>query len=66
MADSLAVIAQEVTMIRKLMVFSLLSSGVSQDKVATALGVSQATVSRLAGTPSRPAKSTNVRKKGKA
>lgn len=66
MADSLAVIAQEITMIRKLIVFSLLSSGVSQEKVASALGVSQATVSRLAGTRSLPAKRANIKKKGKA
>lgn len=52
--DSLTVLVQEVVMIRKLMVFSLLNSGISQENVANALGVSQPTVSRLAG--SKPVK----------
>lgn len=66
MADSLEVIAQEVTMIRKLMVFSLLSSGVSQERVANALGVSQATVSRLVGAPSRASNGKSREKRSKA
>jgi len=49
MNDPLATIAEEIAMLRKLAVFALLNSGVSQEKVAGALGVSQATVSRLAG-----------------
>lgn len=53
MNDALQTIAEEITMVRKLLIFSLLNSGVSQEKVATALGVSQATISRLAGNGSQ-------------
>ena len=49
MNDALTTIAEELTMVRKLAVFALLNSGVSQEKLAAALGVSQATVSRLSG-----------------
>lgn len=49
MTDPLATIAQEIVMLRKLAVFALLNSGVSQDKLAGALGLSQATISRLSG-----------------
>lgn len=49
MADMTQTIADEITMIRKLLVFALVNSGVSQEKVAGALGVSQATISRLSG-----------------
>jgi predicted transcriptional regulator len=44
----LETIAEEIVMVRRLAVFALLNSGVSQEKVAAALGVSQATISRLA------------------
>ena len=63
MSDSLVTIAEEVTMVRKLMVFSLLNSGVSQEKVANALGVSQATVSRLAGGAAQGSRRAKARKK---
>lgn len=46
MEESLKVIAEEVAMIRKLAVFALQNSGVSQEKIANALGISQATISR--------------------
>jgi len=49
MADAMKTIADEVAMLRKLFVFALLNSGVSQEKIAAALGVSQATISRLSG-----------------
>jgi predicted transcriptional regulator len=66
MNDSLNTIAEELTMVRKLLVFALLNSGVSQEKLAAALGVSQATVSRLSGgaakqTPRPRAKKTAKR-----
>jgi predicted transcriptional regulator len=65
MDDSLATIAQEITMLRKLAVFALLNSGVSQDKVAGALGVSQATVSRLSGGGTKGNERAKVKKKPK-
>ena len=65
MGDPLATIAEEITMVRKLMVFALLNSGVSQEKVAGALGVSQATVSRLAGGSAQGNPRTKAKKKAK-
>jgi len=65
MNDPLATIAEEITMLRKLVVFSLLNSGVSQEKVAGALGISQATVSRLAGGATRPSPSLKSKKNNK-
>lgn len=47
--DPLMTIAEEVSLVRKLAMFALLNSGVSQERLAGALGVSQATVSRLIG-----------------
>ena len=61
MNDPLATIAEEIAMIRKLAVFALLNSGVSQEQLATALGVSQATVSRMSGGATKG----NQRAKGK-
>jgi predicted transcriptional regulator len=63
MNDALTTIAEEVTIIRKLMVFSLLNSGISQEKVAAALGISQATVSRLAGGGAIGSRRTTAKKK---
>ena len=65
MSDSLATIAEEITMVRKLVVFALLNSGVSQEKVAGALGVSQATVSRLAGGATEGSGRAKAKKKTK-
>jgi predicted transcriptional regulator len=65
MNDSLATIAEEITMVRKLMVFALLNSGVSQEKVASALGVSQPTVSRLTGGAAQGSHRAKAKKKAK-
>jgi uncharacterized protein YerC len=65
MSDSLTTIAEEVAMLRKLAVFALLNSGVSREKVAGALGVSQATVSRLAGNSTKASPHPKAKKKTK-
>lgn len=44
---TLQMIADELVTIRKLLVFALLDSGISQDKLATAMGVSQSFISRM-------------------
>jgi predicted transcriptional regulator len=63
MSDALTKIAEEVTVIRKLMVFALLKSGVSQEQLAAALGISQATVSRLAGRATQRGHRATAKKK---
>lgn len=65
MNDSLVTIAEEITMVRKLMVFALLNSGVSQEQVASTLGVSQATVSRLAGGAAQGSRRSKAKKKAR-
>jgi predicted transcriptional regulator len=63
MNDPLPIIAEEIIMVRKLAVFALLNSGVSQEKVASALGVSQATVSRLSGGAAQGSRRATAKKK---
>jgi predicted transcriptional regulator len=65
MNDPFATIAEEIVMVRKLMVFSLVNSGVSQEKLASALGVSQATISRLVGGAGQRSRSAKVKRKSK-
>ncbi len=65
MNDSLATIAEEITMVRKLAVFALLNSGVSQEKLAAVLGVSQPTVSRLSGGAAKQNRRASAKKKTK-
>jgi uncharacterized protein YerC len=65
MNDPLTTIAEEITMVRKLAVFALLNSGVSQEIVAGALGVSQATISRLAGGATKRKPTSKSKKKTK-
>jgi predicted transcriptional regulator len=45
--EYLGEIAETLTQIRRLMVFSLIRNGATQDQVAVALGVSQKTISRM-------------------
>lgn len=45
--EHLGEIAETLTQIRRLIVFSLIRNGASQDQVANALGVSQKTISRM-------------------
>ena len=63
--DPIRTIADEIVMVRKLIVFALLNSGVSQEKVAQALGVSQATISRLSGSGKGNGRSRKGRKKSR-
>jgi len=45
--EHLGEIAETLSQIRRLMVYSLIRNGASQDQVAVAIGVSQKTISRL-------------------
>jgi predicted transcriptional regulator len=45
--EQLAEIAETLSQIRRLMVYSLIRNGASQDQVAVAIGVSQKTISRM-------------------
>jgi predicted XRE-type DNA-binding protein len=45
--EHLGEIAETLMQIRRLMIFSLIRNGASQDQVAVALGVSQKTISRM-------------------
>lgn len=52
--DHSAAIRDELVLIRKLIVFSLLNAGVSQEKVAAAIGVDRSQVSRMFAKSSKP------------
>jgi predicted transcriptional regulator len=45
--DSLGKIASELETIKKLLIFALMNQGHSQTKVADAIGISQASISRM-------------------
>lgn len=45
--DEIDPVQKELSDIKRLMIFTLLRDGVSQGEVAAALGISQATVSRM-------------------
>jgi predicted transcriptional regulator len=45
--EHLGEIAETLSQIRRLMVYSLIRNGASQDQVAVAIGVSQKTISRM-------------------
>lgn len=54
MDDTLKKILAELEMIRKIKMIELAERGYSQSKIGSALGISQATVSRMMATKSKP------------
>ena len=59
MDETLKKILAELEMIRKIKMIELAERGHSQSKIGAALGISQATVSRMMGTKSKSPPSNN-------
>ena len=62
--DKMGDVLEELQYIKRLLVFALLRSGASQQEVAGALGVGQATISRMFAAAKPPKKPATSKKKG--